>query len=185
MRTGLSSDDVTPYQQNSPVEYEWPIESGIISSVYGDRPDVGTGSFHGGIDISAPVGTRVNAAADGSVVVAVNHEKYGNMVVVQHDDGSWSVDMHLNEYDVEVGDEVNAGDQIGSVGNTGSFSQGPHLHHSEIPATNKLPDFANGKTMVVRNTQNPLDLFPDEFPTGIDIDENAVEALPCGKLVNK
>lgn len=85
---------------------------------------------HKGIDLAAPKGTPVYAAADGTVIAAgygVLHESYGNQVVIRHSDGSWTNYAHLSKINVEKGDDVDGGQIIGRCGSTGR-STGPHLH---------------------------------------------------------
>lgn len=97
--------------------------SGKLSSGYGAR----WGSHHGGVDIAAGIGTPVLAAADGEVINAGTASGFGLWVRVRHDDGTITVYGHVNEYLVNVGQRVVAGQQIATVGNRGQ-STGPHLH---------------------------------------------------------
>jgi len=87
--------------------------------------------FHDGVDIAAPFGSPVFAAADGRVAFA-GHLPDGAMVVlIAHDGGLFTLYAHLDDTlarpRVKVGDDVRAGDQIGTVGLTG-ITTGPHLH---------------------------------------------------------
>lgn len=82
---------------------------------------------HTGIDYSISVGTPVAAAADGVVVLSQSLPIRGEYVLVDHGSGLYSGYAHLSERLVEVGDMVQAGDVLGSTGNTGR-STGPHLH---------------------------------------------------------
>jgi murein DD-endopeptidase MepM/ murein hydrolase activator NlpD len=84
-------------------------------------------SPHSGMDLSAPLGTRVEAAARGRVVVAQELYFSGNLVVLDHGGGIYTLYAHLSEIDVEFGDEVAAGVPVGRVGATGRVT-GPHLH---------------------------------------------------------
>jgi len=84
--------------------------------------------FHTGIDVAAPLGTPVMAAADG-VVVAVGHTAvgYGNYVAIAHGGGIATLYAHLLDTNVRVGQFVVRGQVIGLEGSTG-FSTGPHVH---------------------------------------------------------
>lgn len=97
--------------------------SGTMTSDFGPR----WGANHNGLDIAAPIGTPVYAAADGVVVDAGPASGFGLWVRVKHDDGTTTVYGHINDYRVAVGQRVAAGQQIATVGNRGQ-STGPHLH---------------------------------------------------------
>ncbi|AWK76852.1 peptidase M23 (plasmid) [Rhodococcus oxybenzonivorans] len=97
--------------------------SGTLSSGYGPR----WGAHHGGIDIAAPIGTPIQSAADGEVISAGPASGFGLWVRVRHDDGAVTAYGHINEFIVNVGQRVAAGQQIATVGNRGQ-STGPHLH---------------------------------------------------------
>jgi len=85
------------------------------------------GTMHWGIDLAAPLGTPISAAADGVVLRAGPASGYGNAVYIQDADGNVQIYGHMKYYNVEAGDVVSAGDQIAKVGNQGQ-STGPHLH---------------------------------------------------------
>lgn len=103
--------------------YIWPAK-GVLTSPYGWR----WGRMHKGIDIAAPVGTPIVAAAPGKVVTAGwNDGGYGNLVEVEHADGSVTLYAHNNRILVRVGQQVRQGQQIAEMGSTG-FSTGPHSH---------------------------------------------------------
>jgi len=82
---------------------------------------------HKGIDISAHTGTPVLASASGIVVVARKFTLEGNLVVIDHGTGVFSIYAHLSKFHVKEGDFVRKGQIIGRVGSTGR-STGPHLH---------------------------------------------------------
>jgi hypothetical protein len=85
------------------------------------------GTMHWGLDLAAPLGTPIYAAADGVVLRAGPASGYGNAVYIQDADGNVQIYGHMRYYNVQAGDVVSAGDQIAKVGNQGQ-STGPHLH---------------------------------------------------------
>lgn len=108
----------------------WPCpDSKRITSTYGkrNRPTKGGSTFHQGIDIGAPTGTTVIAAAAGEVVISKYSYSGGNYIMIDHGSGIFTIYMHLSKRGVEVGQEVSQGQKIGEVGSTG-ISTGPHLH---------------------------------------------------------
>lgn len=83
---------------------------------------------HEGLDIAAPLGTPVYAAAGGLVKKAELLDGWGNLLVIEHSEGYSSFYGHLNGFNVKSGDKVNEGQQVATVGSTGR-STGPHLHY--------------------------------------------------------
>lgn len=108
--------------------FAWPVR-GEISSGFGPRvhPIYRVSSFHAGIDIAVPEGTRVCAAAPGRVVTAGWEGGFGLLVVMDHGDGYTSCYGHLSQILVSVGQFVEIGQTIALSGSTG-LSTGPHLH---------------------------------------------------------
>ncbi|GGM22125.1 MULTISPECIES: M23 family metallopeptidase [Micromonospora] len=101
-----------------------PMPGASVTSCYGPR----WGVLHAGIDLAAPAGTPVRAAAAGTVVNAGwDFAGYGISVVLDHGNGYLTHYAHLSEATVAVGASVDAGQRIGSEGSTGD-STGPHLH---------------------------------------------------------
>ncbi|MFI5360018.1 MAG: M23 family metallopeptidase [Halanaerobiales bacterium] len=121
-------------RQESPAEkiwqgnFLWPVE-GKISSPFGATRYVNgiLNNRHSGIDIAAPRGTPVKAAADGIVKLAASLLSTGNTIIIDHGWYVTSSYSHLDSINVKVGDVVKKGDIIGTVGSTG-VSTGPHLH---------------------------------------------------------
>ena len=103
---------------------------GYPSDRYGYRIDPFTKerSFHPGIDITAPKGTKVVATADGLVVYAGRKLNYGKVVTVEHKFGMSTRYGHLDRFNVKSGQRVKKGDIIGYVGTTGRTT-GSHLHY--------------------------------------------------------
>lgn len=106
-----------------------PVAMGYYSSNYGHRLDPFTGrqTFHTGVDLIAPPGTPVVAAAGGVVSTVAFVSEYGNIVDVDHDNGLTTRYAHLSKSLVRVGDVVMKGQNIAQVGSTGRAT-GPHLH---------------------------------------------------------
>ena len=98
-----------------------------VSEPLGDRFGPRGGSFHAGVDYVAPAGTPVAAARAGIVTLAGARGSFGNAVVVKHGSGVRTLYAHLARVDVNVGERVSSGAQLGVVGSTGR-STGPHLH---------------------------------------------------------
>ncbi len=107
----------------------WPID-GRLMGPYGGRNDPfsGEGAFHTGVDISAPTGTPVKAAADGLVTYAQYFGGYGRLVIVAHNSGMQTYYAHLSKFDVIAGQEIRQGELVGRVGSTGKTTA-PHLHY--------------------------------------------------------
>lgn len=113
--------------------FSWPVPSSkAISSYYGKR----RGRFHDGLDISAPKGTHIIAAADGKVLFNGRLRGYGKVVIISHSNNFHTVYAHLNRSFAAKGDRVAEGEIIAQVGMTGKTS-GPHLHF-EVRFKNKI-----------------------------------------------
>ena len=108
--------------------FSWPV-TGTITSPFGWRsnPFGGSPEFHQGLDIAAPTGTTVTAAAAGTVIMAQWYGGYGNYILIDHGGGYSTGYGHLSAMYVASGQVVARGQAIGAVGSTGQ-STGPHLH---------------------------------------------------------
>jgi murein DD-endopeptidase MepM/ murein hydrolase activator NlpD len=105
----------------------------VAVSSYFSKPakgiDWGILHAHNGVDFANKCGTPITAAADGTVTdlgTGWNHG-YGNAVTIKHDNGSETYYAHLTDFAVEVGDDVEQGDTIGTMGISGKAT-GCHLH---------------------------------------------------------
>ena len=109
-------------------ELLWPVD-GAVNSPYGYRthPISGNRRLHAGLDVAAPTGTPILAAAEGTVVHAGPRGGYGLAVIIDHGDGLKTLYAHTSRMHVSKGWTVEAGRKIAEVGSTG-FSTGPHLH---------------------------------------------------------
>lgn len=103
--------------------------NGPITSTFGMRyhPILHYNRMHKGVDIGAPSGSAIYAAADGEVISARYSSSYGNVIILAHGSGLTTVYAHCSRISVSVGQSVRRGQRIGSVGSTG-LAKGPHLH---------------------------------------------------------
>ncbi len=102
----------------------WPLKRGAVTSTFGRR----NGRHHDGIDIGAPRGTPIRAAADGKVVFSGwGPTGYGLMVIIKHPNHLTTLYAHNSKNWVRKNAQVKKGQRIASVGSTGR-STGPHLH---------------------------------------------------------
>lgn len=100
--------------------------SGIITSRFGNRESIRSYG-HTGLDIAAPAGTPIKAAADGTVTFSGYSGGYGYVVKMSHGNGIETYYGHCSALYVSAGEKVEAGDTIAAVGSTGN-STGNHLH---------------------------------------------------------
>lgn len=102
---------------------------GVLSSGYGPRIDPFSGKLvhHGGMDIAAPYGAPVKPVDDGTVLFSGFRGGYGNMVIVQHPDGTTTLYAHNSQNLVHDGESVSRDTIIALTGSSGR-STGPHLH---------------------------------------------------------
>ncbi len=121
-----------------PGYYSNPMPGGII-----------TQGIHGwnAVDIGAPLGTPIHAAANGTVIVSRDNGGwnggYGNYVVITHDNGTQTLYAHMRRSIVSVGQSVSSGQIIGYVGMTG-LTTGPHVHFEVRGAANPFRNCAVG-----------------------------------------
>lgn len=105
----------------------WPAD-GAVTGVFGERRGR---ARHPGLDLDGDTGDPVWAAAAGTVSWAgwapAGYSGYGSMVLVDHGDGVQTLYAHLSAVTVAVGDRVEPGDRLGSIGTTGHVT-GSHLH---------------------------------------------------------
>jgi murein DD-endopeptidase MepM/ murein hydrolase activator NlpD len=127
-------------------EINWPLADYRYGGIFADSDIV-----HTGIDIDAPTGTPILAAAAGKVTwtgyglysgAGNENDPYGLAVVIRHDFGYqgrqlYTVYAHMSEVKAYLGQRVEAGDTIGLVGDTG-FTTGPHLHFEVRIETNSF-----------------------------------------------
>ena len=121
-----TGEEEEPYEEPSyeepsgSVSLSWPLPGYYSISCY-------YGNGHRGIDIPAPSGTSICAAAGGTVITASYNGSYGNYVAIAHGNGYVTLYAHASALNCSAGDYVGAGQVIAFVGTTG-YSTGNHLH---------------------------------------------------------
>ncbi len=146
----------------------WPLANIIITQHYGERSALYRGHPHNGLDLGAPIGTPVMAAADGVVMAVDDNDQsawrryqYGKYVLIKHPDNLATLYGHLSRQVVYPGEVVKKGDIIGYSGKTG-YATGPHLHLGLYWAPSislkRIPPAAG--LVPVGVTLNPEDYLP-------------------------
>jgi murein DD-endopeptidase MepM/ murein hydrolase activator NlpD len=120
--TPLGHGAAPPTVEASVGQLAWPVH-GLLVSRFGTRG----GERHDGIDIAAPEGSPVTAAAPGVVIFSGEQRGYGNLAVIDHGRGEATVYAHCEKVLVAQGEPVTRGQVIARVGRTGRAT-GPHLH---------------------------------------------------------
>ncbi|MDI3538662.1 MAG: hypothetical protein PWP58_986 [Bacillota bacterium] len=131
-----------------------------VSSPFGWRkhPVFGDWRFHPGVDLAAPVGTEVRAVLAGTVAEVKDDAVLGKVVVIDHGEKRRSIYGHLERVDVQVGQAVEKGETIGTVGQTG-LAEEPHLH-LELRLDKEAVDPVPYLPGVVEDRQNEVNAQP-------------------------
>ena len=119
--------------------FRWPVDNPYITQYFGYTKFALSGAYngnqHNGMDLGAPVGTKIYAPLTGTVRFVGNTDlvpgcySWGKWILIDHPNGLSSMFAHLSQPAVVAGQKVNTGDVVGYVGNTG-YSTGPHLHYT-------------------------------------------------------
>ncbi|MCU0987575.1 MAG: M23 family metallopeptidase [Acetobacteraceae bacterium] len=113
-----------PPRRMPPGRFAWPVQGRVVSG-FGSK---GGGLVNDGMNIAAPRGTPVRAAADGTVIYAGNEVRgFGNLVLVRHEGGWVTAYAHNERLMVRQGQAVRTGEEIARVGSTGAVGA-PQLH---------------------------------------------------------
>ncbi len=115
--------------------FNWPVASQYVTQYFGNTKFANSGAYngrgHNGIDLRAPIGTRVNATLNGTVLdtntKVAKHCQYGKWILIDHNNGLTTLYAHLSNISVSKGQAVATGQRIGYSGDTG-YAFGPHLH---------------------------------------------------------
>ncbi|MER7536825.1 LysM peptidoglycan-binding domain-containing M23 family metallopeptidase [Streptomyces sp. NPDC097704] len=122
-----SSATSSPTGATSSSGWVAPIAGAAMSTPYHQAGSMWSSGYHTGVDFIASTGTTVHAVGPGTVYSAGDGGAYGNQVVIQHADGTFSQYAHLSSISVSAGQTVTGGQEIGLSGATGNVT-GPHLH---------------------------------------------------------
>lgn len=158
--------------------FAMPLDYRRVSSPFGMRthPVYGEPRFHEGVDLTAPVGTPIYAAAAGTLELAASGRGYGKLVVLRHDDGYSTRYAHLASWTIGLryGQRVEQGEVIGYVGRTGTTT-GPHLHFEVRRYDQPLDPL----TLTSREFVAPLaGLARTAFDTRVEAARTRLAALP-------
>lgn len=119
-----SGEDAILISKTGDSRFSWPLRGAIIEG-YGTTKD---GLRNDGINIAAPIGAPIRAAADGEVIyTGAELDGYGNLLLVRHIDGWVSAYAHTDSIVVKKGDMVRQGQVVAKVGRTGTV-EAPQLH---------------------------------------------------------
>ena len=120
------------YKHYPDISFMVPVE-GIVTGVYGTQRYYNSkkGNYHNGHDIAADIGTTIYSPSSGKVVLTGDYYYNGKFVMINHGNSLISIFLHMNDIHVSKGRNVDKGEPIGTVGNTG-MSTGPHLHWSVL-----------------------------------------------------
>ena len=143
---------------NLELGYCFPIAEADLGNVcyiskFGRRVLEGQEGWHAGIDLAScdsKEGIPIHAITAGKIFHAESGSAAGNCLVLAHNDGLYSIYMHMQSLDKKVGDNISKGETIGHMGNTG-HSTGPHLHFQVN--TSISGSFKNG-------AEDPVKYFP-------------------------
>lgn len=146
-----SSIDFTKSKFNSDIgTIIWPLDQHYtrVSSSYGYRihPITKKRKLHTGIDLPAPKGTPIYAIGNGYVIFAGRQKVYGNVVVIDHGKGLFSLYGHMSKLNTKAKTIVQTGDIIGFVGTTG-YSTGNHLHYEIRDVQSESINYINPITL--------------------------------------
>jgi murein DD-endopeptidase MepM/ murein hydrolase activator NlpD len=169
----------------APSRLLWPVDGAHFGRGFGftrvTRPEL----MHNGVDMNAPRGTIVRAAADGIVAYANDDIRgFGNFVVLVHPNGWVTSYAHNFRITVAAGDRVRRGDRIALVGSTG-LAHGPHVHfelYVRGNASDPTPLFDGGPTIVQRIAEHAAARGEVPAPQPLS-DEDHAEPAPLDEPV--
>ncbi len=143
-----------------------PTDGGLLTSRYGYRrhPITGMNKPHRGIDLAAPTGTPVLAAADGTLLFQNKSETFGNLSRIKHGTNVVTNYAHLERFELGLtpGMSVEKGQVIGYVGTTGR-SSGPHLHYEVLVDGEHIDPLGLSSAQIAEDLEKGLGKLADGF----------------------
>lgn len=163
--------------------FRWPLDNVVLTQYFGytkfalANPGVYKNNMHNGIDLSAPLGTKIYAPMGGTIRNTGNTDavpgcySWGKWMLIDHPNGLSTLFAHLSQIGVSPGQQVKTGDVLGFTGNTG-YSTGPHLHYTlYVTAAVQVKQFNEFKAVTgcgaalspfsaVEGYLNPIDYLP-------------------------
>lgn len=146
----------------------------VVSQRWGENPEY-YGSIgikgHNGWDFAVPTGTQVYATHDGVVQFADIDSTMSLTVSIDSSDGTFrTLNCHLSESKVKVGQQVKRGELIALSGNTGRYTTGPHLHFGVRPLPANMDNGYNGAA-------DPIKYFDGSYPNTVESKVSATETF--------
>ena len=128
----ITSAKKIKYKHYPDINFMIPVD-GIVTGVYGTQRYYNgkKGNYHNGHDIAADTGTTIYSPSPGKVILTGDYYYNGKFVMINHGNNLISIFLHMDDIHVSEGRNVDKGEPIGTVGNTG-LSTGPHLHWSVL-----------------------------------------------------
>jgi hypothetical protein len=150
----------------------WPVDGGWFVRGYGS----GSGGYHLAVDVAAPVGNRVRAAAPGIVAFADDTVRgYGNLLLLVHANGWVTAYAHNSKLRVSAGQRVTAGQLVAEVGSTG-ISRGPHVHFELMHHGKNCDPISLFRPAVLHRSGEPSEVAQASW----DVREGRPQQVKCG-----
>lgn len=158
-----------------------PSDGGLLTSRYGFRrhPITGKNKPHRGIDLAAPTGTPVLAAADGTLLFQADSGSFGNLSRIKHGTDVVTAYAHLDRFELGLtpGMRVEKGQVIGYVGTTGR-SSGPHLHYEVLVNGEQVDPLGLSTAQIAEDLNEGLGKLSDGFESLVQRVGNSINGEP-------
>lgn len=162
-----NGDSLYPQDTGKLPSFRVPVNYTKVSSEFGTRrhPIIGRWLFHKGVDYTAPVGTPIEASAEGTIEFVGRKNGYGRTVILSHNEQCKTLYAHMSDYTQGLieGNKVKQGEIIGYVGRSG-FATGPHLHFEvQVDGIHQDPLLALAQALPTRSTIERVEVDKIDF----------------------